>query len=107
MGCTVSGVEKRNCEWFVCGQEKSIIEAIKVSRGNNGQNSLQFSTCGKELEQSSSKSSKKRDELAKITTLRTTHSGRNFSSRTFKELPKMQGSSNELDARGTLFKVAQ
>lgn len=105
MGCTVSGVEKRNCEWFVCGQEKSIIKAItsKVSRGNN---SLHFSTCGKELEQSSLKSSKKSDELGKITTLRTTHSGRNFSSKTFKELPRMKGSSNsnELDARGTSFK---
>ena len=94
MGCTVSGVGKRNCEQFVFGQ---------VKRGND---SLQFSTCGKELEQSSLKSSKKSDDLGKITTLRTTDSGRNFFSKTFKELPRIKGSSNsnEINARVTLFK---
>ena len=103
MGCTVSGVEKRNCEWFVCGQEKSIIKAIKAPSGSN---SLQFSTCGKELEQSSLKSNEKSDELGESTILRSTHSGRNFSSKMFEELPSIKGSSNsnEIDARVTLFK---
>ena len=103
MGCTVSGVEKRNCEWFVCVQEKSIVKAIKAPSGSN---SLQFSTCGKELEQSSLKRNEKSDVFGESTILRSTHSGRNFSSKMFEELPGITGSNNshEIDARVTLFK---
>lgn len=98
MGCTVSGVERRNYERFVWCQEKS----IETPRSNK---SRQFSTCGKVLKLSPLKSSNRSNDLGKIIMLRTTDSGRKFVSKTFKESPRIKESSNSNEnPRVTLFK---
>lgn len=67
MGCTVSGVERKNYERCVWNQEKS----------KTGDNSEHLSLCDKAHEENSFKNGKRRNDVGTIIILRTTDSGRN------------------------------
>lgn len=67
MGCTVSGVERKNYERCVWNQEKT----------KTSDNSEHFSLCGKGHEENSFKNGKRRIDLGTVIILRTIDSERN------------------------------
>ena len=84
MGCTVSGVERKNYECFVWNQEKS-----KTSNDRE-----HVSLCGEGHRRSPLKRS---TDLGKILILRTTDSGRNFVAKKIKNSPRIKAPSNSSD----------